>query len=71
MYLWSDLENVKYPWRSVQFCNDKIISRNRGKILVTIFTVSFNRYLFKMKLKEHADLFARNLENPFNFNFAY
>lgn len=70
MYLWSDLENVKYLGRSVQFCNDKI-SRNRGKILVTVLTVGFNRYLFKMKLKEHTDLFARNLENPFNFNFAY
>lgn len=70
MYLWSDLENVKYLGRSVQFYNDKI-SRNRGKILVTVLTVGFNRYLFKMKLKEHTDLFARNLENPFNFNFAY
>lgn len=70
MYLWSDLENVKYLGQSVQFCNDKI-SRNRGKILVTVLTVGFNRYLFKMKLKEHTDLFARNLENPFNFNFAY
>lgn len=57
MYLSSDLRNVKYPWRSVQFCNSKIISRNWRKIPITVFIVGFNRYLFKMKLKE----FWRNL----------